>query len=402
MKKIVHTLGFIVPLPFVFYFLHATLQPLWNISDIALLAVIASVSLLLCIGALLRPHAYATRLIRTYANGVLNAVVFSLLLADAVLLLDDARRGILSFIGHESVFYIPRSDILVSIAGVIGFGLCLVFILGMMLGPRILRVRRISIPLRNLAHGLEGYRILQISDMHIGTFLSDGMITRVLKVINQEKPDLVVFTGDMVNNRAEEMLPFMDTLAKFPQTIAILGNHDYGDYVSWKNDTDKRENLLLLQEHIRSLGWILLNNDRTMVEKNGAQLAIAGVENWSAMARFPKYGDLTKALTDIPENVPVVLLSHDPTHWRAEVLDHSNVALTLSGHTHAMQFGILGKHIRWSPSQWIFKEWAGLYTKNNQHLYVNVGIGMLGFPGRVGAWSEVTIHTLTNKKDHAH
>jgi predicted MPP superfamily phosphohydrolase len=202
----------------------------------------------------------------------------------------------------------------------------------------------------------------------------------------------------LVNDKATEMLPWMDVFAqiKAPHGVySTLGNHDYGDYVQWPSVEAKRQNLEDLKQVHAQLGWKLMMNENTKIEKDGAHIQLVGIENWGAKARFPKYGKLADAMNGVPEDDIIILMSHDPSHWEAEVqLKYPHINLTLSGHTHGMQFGLENPYFKWSPVQWVYKQWAGLYSNKQQQLYVNRGFGFLGYPGRVGIMPEITLLEL--------
>lgn len=238
----------------------------------------------------------------------------------------------------------------------------------------------------NLAQSFDGYRIVQISDIHLGNWDSEyARIEKAIKKINELKPDLVVFTGDMVNNFKDELngwAPYFAHIQSSDGNLAILGNHDYGDYTDWKTPEEKMANLDSIKQGIRNLGFQLLLNENTRIYKNGDSLYVAGVENWGKPP-FPKYGNLTQALHGIADTIPVVLLSHDPSHWRAEVLNHKNIVLTLSGHTHAWQFAWKWKGKLHSPASRVYPEWDGLYSQGKQYLNVNRGLGYIGIPVRL-------------------
>ena len=254
--------------------------------------------------------------------------------------------------------------------------------------------------MKNLPSEFKGLRIIQISDIHSGSLDDPEAVSKGVDLIMREKPDLILFTGDLVNNQAEEVNPYLKIFGqlKAPMGVySVLGNHDYGDYVSWPSEVAKRENLDALKQHHVDLGWRLLLNEHVLLERNSQQIALIGIENWGARG-FAKYGDMKKAVAGLEHvNVPIkILLSHDPSHWEAEVRkEYRDIDLTLSGHTHGMQFGIDIPGFKWSPVQYVYKQWAGLYQDENQSLYVNRGYGFIGYQGRVGILPEITLIELS-------
>tara|TARA_B100000768_G_scaffold63848_1_gene61704 strand:+ start:355 stop:1587 length:1233 start_codon:yes stop_codon:yes gene_type:complete len=246
-------------------------------------------------------------------------------------------------------------------------------------------------------------KIVQLSDMHLGSFQRVDKLEEAVELINDEKPDLIFFTGDLVNNHADEAYPFIDTLSKLKAKygkFSVLGNHDYADYIGLDLSTEEGRNAWqknhneIIDIH-QKFGFDLLLNENKQIELGDQLINIVGVENWGD-GRFSKYGDIKKAMNDVVDGVPTFLLSHDPTHWQNKVLKHDQkVDLQLSGHTHGMQFGIEIGGIRWSPSQWKYKYWAGLYNTGDNFLYVNRGIGHLGYPGRVGILPEITVLNIS-------
>ncbi|MBX2816103.1 MAG: metallophosphoesterase [Saprospiraceae bacterium] len=322
---------------------------------------------------------------------------FFILLLGLVALLDSAAHGLWTLIQGSSTNW---SHTILRYGGVAVLLGCFLLIYGMIRNPHRYRVRKEIIPLSDLPSALADLKIVQISDIHAGTFTDPKGVAKGIEMINALEPDLVFFTGDLVNRKTLEVHPYEGILSKIEAKIgvySVLGNHDYGDYYAWKSHHDKHENFLdLLDVHAR-MGWKLLRNEHIIIGSDDSSLAIVGVENFSASARFHRYGDLEKALQGLPEEMPAILLSHDPSHWRHQVLDFPQVRLTLSGHTHGMQFGIdWGGVFRWSPVQYIYREWAGLYRQGSQFLYVNRGFGMLGYPGRVGILPEITLLKLSS------
>lgn len=266
------------------------------------------------------------------------------------------------------------------------------------------RTFRIDLPIPNLSDALEGFKIVQISDIHTGSFFFDKPLKRAIEIINEQKPDIVFFTGDLVNERTEEAFPFKEILKsiKAPYGIySVLGNHDFGDYYGyWADEQAMADNLEAMVNLHKELGWQLLRNENQMLEVGPSRLAILGVDNISAYDHFPSHGDLSKAYRG-SENADLrILLSHDPTHWDKEVNNSfPDIALTLSGHTHGSQFGIeIPGWLKWSPVRLIYKQWGGLYQKGKQFIYVNRGLGFIGYAGRIGILPEITVLTLKRSK----
>ncbi len=333
------------------------------------------------------------------------------LLVLVVMLVDDLRRLCLWVI---SLFYtggtagapqvpaassgIDRSQFLTRLALGIG-GLSLAGFLYGISNRYDYHIRRIKLKFPKLPASMHGLKILQISDIHSGSFDNHQAVLRGVLKAMAEEPHIIVFTGDLVNNHSEEILPYMDIFSQLRAPMGVystLGNHDYGDYVSWPSAAAKAENLERLKSYHAKMGWKMLNNEHVVFRNYDGCLALIGVENWSAKPQFPKHGDLAAACKGMPEDVNVkVLLSHDPSHWDAQVrTDYKDIDLTLSGHTHGMQFGVEIPGFKWSPVQYMYKEWAGLYQEGSQYLYVNRGYGFLGYPGRIGILPEITLFTL--------
>jgi len=257
--------------------------------------------------------------------------------------------------------------------------------------------RNYSLSFSNLPASFDGLRIVQISDFHIGSFLNSiDEVEIAVELINEQNADLLLFTGDFVNNLCSEMNKFILILNKLRAKIgkySILGNHDYGEYVPWDSMEEKRQNLDRLIKTQEDLGFRMLLNESHKVEINSEKIEVVGVENWG-LPPFPQYGDLNKALSTVEDSSFKILLSHDPTHWDEQALEKTNIDLTLSGHTHGAQFGIEIPGWRWSPVNMRYKRWGGLYTEGKQSLYVNTGIGFIGFPGRVGMPPEIAVIEL--------
>lgn len=256
-------------------------------------------------------------------------------------------------------------------------------------------VARVPVRSSKLPKAFHGLRVVQISDMHLGSYGSDQSLVRNgIDLINAEKPDLIVFTGDMVNDYADEAEPFIAELSRLEARLgkfSILGNHDYSDYPKWSSQSDKAANLEKLKAVQKSMGFRLLLDENVEIEVDGERIGLLGVQNWGH--RFQQYGDLAKTIRG-SEQLPFrILLSHDPTHWEHQV-QGTGIDLTLSGHTHGAQLGVKIGNTTYSPAQWVYKHWAGLYTEGEQQLYVNRGFGFIGFPGRVGMPPEITVFEL--------
>ncbi|MFC4634017.1 metallophosphoesterase [Dokdonia ponticola] len=269
---------------------------------------------------------------------------------------------------------------------------------GVIKGRYNFKVLKYTLHFEDLPDAFDGYRITQISDIHSGSFDNKEKVSYAVDLINEQASDTILFTGDMVNNEAKEMEPYMDIFSKLSAKdgkFSILGNHDYGDYVSWESKAAQEANLDRLKEIQKEIGFDLILNDSRFLEKDGQRIALVGVENWGA-GGFKKAGDLNKAITGVASNDFKILLSHDPSHWEHEVVTHKDhFHLTLSGHTHGMQFGIeIPGWFKWSPVKWRYKHWAGIYKEKEQYINVNRGFGYLAFPGRVGIWPEITVIEL--------
>jgi predicted MPP superfamily phosphohydrolase len=243
----------------------------------------------------------------------------------------------------------------------------------------------------------KGLRIVQISDIHSGSFDNPSAVMEGIESIGPEKPDLILFTGDLVNIRSSEIMPYLNVFGNIKAPLgvySILGNHDYGDYLTWPSENEKHSDFMQLQAFHKAMGWQLLMNENRILSWNDKKIALIGVENWSAIARFPRHGDIKKAMTGLEDTViPLkIMMSHDPSHWDAEIRPgYPDVFLTLSGHTHGMQFGVEIPGFKWSPAQYMYKQWAGLYRENAQYLYVNRGFGFIGYEGRLGILPEIAV-----------
>ncbi|MGM0497416.1 MAG: metallophosphoesterase [Bacteroidota bacterium] len=292
----------------------------------------------------------------------------------------------------------------VAIISYIGLGLALflffALLYGVLFGKYHFKVDHVPLTFERLPEEWNGLRIVQISDLHIGSWSKKKThLEKVVRLINKEKPDLIFFTGDLVNNLAEEIYDFIPVLKNLEASTgkySILGNHDYGDYFPWSDNKEKQKNLRRLKEVHQEIGFRLLLNESLILNGKNSKIGVIGVENWG-LPPFHKYGDLERAFSHLNEQTKFnILLSHDPSHWKEEVINYKQVDLTLSGHTHGMQFGIFFNGIKWSPAKLKYPEWGGVYEKKGKKLYVNTGLGFIGFPGRVGIRPKITVIDLYN------
>ena len=343
---------------------------------------------------------------------VLMMVPLSFLLFSTFLLLED-----LLFLGQFifqkiKVFFNPHSNENVKISRAefllqMGFWVSTVPIVAALVSAQqahAYKIHRIKITSKKIPKNFENFKIIQISDIHVGSLWNAKAVAQGIEKILAEKPDLILFTGDLVNNDFselnEEYQAIFSRLKANLGIYSVLGNHDYGDYRLFPNQEAKAENFKKIQELHTKMGWNLLKNSSIILEKNSEKISLIGVENWG-LHGFTQYGNLTKAYENIDKNSFQILMSHDPSHWRAEVLENfPNIDLTLSGHTHGFQAGIETPFFRFSPIQFRYPEWAGLYQEKQQFLYVNRGFGYIGFPGRIGILPEITVFTLKNAENH--
>ena len=330
-----------------------------------------------------------------------QALVTLLLLGEDILRIPQGIYAFFTKMPGQTQFLPERRKIISQIA----VGLAAIpfasLLYGMYRGKYNYKVLNYVLEYDDLPEAFDGFKIAQISDIHSGSFDNPEKVQYGVDLINQQQADVVFFTGDLVNNRAEEVFPWIETFKKINSKFgvySILGNHDYGDYTRWESEAEKKKNMEALFDAQKQMGWDLLLNESRFIEKDGQRLALVGVENWGS--GFKQAGDLEKALENVAPQDFKILLSHDPSHWEAQVLPHPfDIHLTLSGHTHGMQFGIeIPGWIKWSPVKWRYKQWAGIYEQAKQRLNVNRGFGYLAYPGRVGIWPEVTVITLTKTK----
>jgi uncharacterized protein len=349
---------------------------------------------------------------RNFIIGGFGLLFFTKLAALPFLFIDDVlsffhwllkKTGILSQevkpielgndVGLSRSEFISRAAILTAALPFLSLGY------GMIKGAYNYQLRKVKLRFPNLPAAFNGTTIVQLSDIHVGSFASYSAVQRGIDLVNAQQADYIFFTGDLVNNRTDEVNRWIGHLSQLRAKrgiFSILGNHDYGDYTQWPNQEAKAQNMQHMYDTHQKLGWRLLLNENELLEKDGEQIALVGVENWGKKGRFAQYGKLKQALEGTEQSAFKILLSHDPSHFQEEVNQRQiDIDLTLSGHTHGMQFGVeIPGYIKWSPSAWVYPYWAGLYKFGKQFLYVNRGFGFIGYPGRVGILPEVTLITL--------
>jgi uncharacterized protein len=350
-----------------------------------------------------------SRSVRSTVFAIAIGLFLAKLIAAVFFLIDDIRRGIQWLVGKvlfkntegeqiQGEDKISRSVFLNWMGLAVGGTLFTSLIYGFS-NKYNYKVKKVNLNFSNLPSAFKGLKIVHISDIHCGSFTNKDAVKRGIEKIMQQQPDLILFTGDLVNNTSDEMNNYAKVFGQLnaPMGVySILGNHDYGDYHEWPSQAAKTQNLEKLKQVHSQMGWRLLMNEHILLEKEGQNIALLGVENWSAKARFPKYGRLAQAYAGT-ENIPFkILMSHDPSHWDAEIKPkYNDIDLVLSGHTHGMQFGVEIPWLKWSPVQYVYRQWAGLYEEGAQKLYVNRGFGFIGYPGRVGILPEITLIQLT-------
>jgi predicted MPP superfamily phosphohydrolase len=346
---------------------------------------------------------------RTYLMGIVTIVYVSKFIVIDFLFISDVIRvlqfGFQSLVGKSGKKFneIRRIRSLVFIGWISGTGFFLLLISGMIFWNFYFNVKQETIRLPELPSSFDGTRIIQVSDIHLGSWACPEKLRNAVELINSQNPDIVFFTGDLVNYTSYESYEFANILKEIKAPLgifAIMGNHDYGDYIAWPSPEAKLKNLDYLHEIYKYMGWKLLLNEHVIIHRGSDSIAVIGVENWGGSKRFPRLGDLDKATKGIENTGVQLLLSHDPSHWD-KIVKHNfrNIDITFSGHTHGFQFGLECCGIRWSPSQYMYKEWAGLYAEpvagsHPQYLYVSRGLGSIGYPGRIGILPEITLFVL--------
>ncbi len=348
-----------------------------------------------------------SKFFRNYVFAIMIGLLIAKIIAIVFFLIDDGRRGILfavkkmvpntgSQLGIEED-NIPRSVFLSWMGLGLGSTLFGTLLYGFS-NKYNYQVKKISLAFENLPKAFKGLKIVHISDIHSGSFQDNKAVEHGVDLILKEQADLILFTGDLVNDRHDEILEYIPIFNKLKAPLGVystLGNHDYGDYVVWESDTAKTDNLNKLKQAHKDLGWRLLMNEHVVLEKDDDKIALLGIENWGAKGRFPKYGKMKEAYYGTESYPFKILMSHDPSHWDAQVkTEYPDIDLMLAGHTHGMQFGVELPFFKFSPVQWMYKQWAGLYEDGKQKLYVNRGFGFIGYPGRVGILPEITVIEL--------
>ena len=366
----------------------------------------AAFSILIGLASLFYPPPNWNNFFR-YLSSVALIIMVCKLLGSSFLLIDDVIRlfrWIFSLFNHKKgevvdaaqgisrLKFFSQLAITFTVIPAVGF------LYGMVRGAYKYRVHNVKVPSPNLPPEFDGFKIVQLSDIHTGSFINGDALTKAFDIVSKQNADIILFTGDLVNNVSTEVEghEHLFKSLKAPHGVySVLGNHDYGDYVEWDSKDAKRANLELLKAKQKDFGWRLLMNENVAIEKDGAKIGLLGIENWGGNMRFPRYGKMTEAYEGAEDYPFKILMSHDPSHWDMQVLlDYPTIDLTLSGHTHGMQFGIEIPGFKWSPIKYLYKNWAGLYKQDKQFLYVNRGLGFLGYPGRLGIWPEITVIEL--------
>ena len=397
-----------------FYFFQAVKNVSQNLSPRAKTIVYImywAITILAVVGFLLFVYTeqqFLGKKIRTYLFAMIVGLFLAKITALVFFLVDDLRRGIQWLSGK---LFFNNTDMDAMSSDGISRSVFLSW-MGIAAGTTLFgslvygftnqykyQIKRVKIAFDNLPATFKGLRIIHISDIHSGSFMDKKAVEHGVEMIMKENADLILFTGDLVNDKATEMENYMDVFSKLKAPMGVfstLGNHDYGDYVQWPiNGISKEQNLLNLQKVHADIGWRLLMNEHVVLTKGADEIALLGIENWSNKARFPKHGRMDLAHAGTQKYPFKILMSHDPSHWDAQVrIDYADVDLMLSGHTHGMQFGVELPGFKWSPVQYMYPQWSGLYESAKQKLYVNRGFGFIGYPGRVGQLPEITVIEL--------
>ena len=369
-----------------------------------------TISIATIISILLFPKLHllqTSKFFRNYVFAILVGLLFAKIVAAFFFLLDDIRRILLWTM--EKLFSVTGAQYMPEENGIsrsvflswLGLGLGSTLFGTLLYGfsnKYNYQIKKHKLSFANLPKAFKGFKIVHISDIHSGSFNDNKAVQHGVDLILQQNADIILFTGDLVNDRHDEVLEYVPIFNQLKAPYGVystLGNHDYGDYIQWPSKEAKAENLEKLKQIQKQMDWKLLMNEHVILEKDDDRIALIGIENWSNKARFPKYGKLDEAYKGT-EKIPFkILMSHDPSHWDAEVKpNYPDIDLTLSGHTHGMQFGVELPFFKFSPVQWVYKQWAGLYEDEKQKINVNRGFGFIGYPGRVGILPEITVIEL--------
>lgn len=341
--------------------------------------------------------------IKSYTKNFLFGLAFTIFITKLTfvitVLIGEGFNSILSLLEYGNIT--ERRTYVKLIGLIIALFPFLSFLYGITKGKYNYKVINVPLYFSDLPKEFDGYKVVQISDIHSGSFDSKKQVKKGIDLINKQHADIVLFTGDLVNNFASEIEPFIPLFKEIKAKdgkYSITGNHDYADYVRWNSKEDKQKNFEQLVLNHGKMDFKILMNEHIKIQRNLSEIAVVGIENWG-LPPFPQFGDLNKAVKDLASDTFKILLSHDPSHWDAQVVNHQmNFNLTMSGHTHGMQVGFdIKKVFKWSPVKYKYPKWAGLYEDKQQYLYVNKGFGFLGFPGRVGMWPEITVFELKHK-----
>ncbi len=343
--------------------------------------------------------------VRNWLRTALIGIYLSKFFGIIIVFIDDLHRGVRWIVSlftkdsgaASSENAITRSEFLAKTALVATAVPFTAIAFGIISGAHDYRVRRKTVYLPNLPKSFDGMKIGQLSDIHSGSFFNKTAVKGGVEEFLKEKPDVIFFTGDLVNNEASEVKDYLNIFDKLKAPLgvySITGNHDYGDYTSWSSVAEKQQNFRHLIDAHKHMGFDILMNEHRYLEQGGEKIAIIGIENWG-VGRWSKYGKLDQAYAGIEDASVKLLLSHDPSHWDAQVRqNYKDIDMTFAGHTHGFQFGVEIGDFKWSPVQYVYKQWAGLYQEGNQYLYVNRGFGYIGYPGRIGIPPELTLIEL--------
>lgn len=388
---------------YVFFAVRSTIQELSPIWRRAILFGYWFVSIIFLVGVLwyrqIDPKQFKD--LRLYITTGFFVLFVGKLFAAVFLVVEDFRRGVMWLINLfpfvEEEYSVSRSDFMKKSAMIAGAVPVATMTFGIISGAHDYRIKKRTIISPNLPKAFDGIRVAQVSDIHTGSFFNKTAVMGGVDMLNEQKPDLAFFTGDLVNNRSEEAKDYLDVFKKISAPLgvySVMGNHDYGDYSDWESAEAKQRDIENIHAMHKYMGYDLLLNENKVIKVDGDELAILGCENWGK-GRFSKYGDMSKTVVGVEDHPYKILLSHDPSHWDAQIRpEYSDIDLTLSGHTHGMQFGIEIGDFRWSPAQFQYKQWADLYKEGEQYLYVNRGYGFIGYPGRIGILPEITMLEL--------